>query len=52
MRRMEAALARAGRRPTDAIDVVHASEVVTMHDHPGHAFRTNRTRRCASQFSA
>jgi phosphate acyltransferase len=23
----------------DAIDVVHASEVVTMHDHPGHAFR-------------
>jgi len=22
-----------------AIDVVHASEVVTMHDHPGHAFR-------------
>src|ERR1700755_3329179 len=23
----------------DAIDIVHASEVVTMHDHPGHAFR-------------
>ncbi|CAN5901701.1 phosphate acyltransferase PlsX [soil metagenome] len=37
--RLESELARAGRTPDDAITVVHASEVVTMHDHPGQAFR-------------
>lgn len=37
--RLEAELARAGRGPADPIEVVHASEVVTMHDHPGQAFR-------------
>jgi len=38
--RIEAELARAGRTSDDAIDVVHASEVITMHDHPAQAFRT------------
>jgi glycerol-3-phosphate acyltransferase PlsX len=37
--RLEAELTRAGRSPADRIEVVHASEVVTMHDHPGQAFR-------------
>lgn len=37
--RVEAALARAGRRPDDRISVLHAAEVVTMHDHPAQAFR-------------
>jgi glycerol-3-phosphate acyltransferase PlsX len=37
--RLESELARAGRTPADAITIVHASEVVTMHDHPGQAFR-------------
>ena len=37
--RLEAELARAGRTSDDAIEVVHASEVVTMHDHPAQAFR-------------
>lgn len=37
--RLDAALARAGRLPTDAIEVLHASQVVTMHDHPAQAFR-------------
>ena len=37
--RLDAELARAGRVDTDRIAVVHASEVVTMHDHPGQAFR-------------
>lgn len=36
---LEDALARAGRTPADAIAVVHASEVITMHDHPGQAYR-------------
>jgi glycerol-3-phosphate acyltransferase PlsX len=34
--RLEALL---GGEARDRIDVVHASEVVTMHDHPGQAFR-------------
>ena len=34
--RLHALLAR---EPRDRIDVVHATEVVTMHDHPGQAFR-------------
>ena len=37
--RLEAELLRAGRVAGDAIEVVHATEVVTMHDHPGQAFR-------------
>ncbi|HEY4175697.1 MAG TPA: phosphate acyltransferase PlsX [Kofleriaceae bacterium] len=37
--RLESELARAGRTQNDAVTVVHASEVVTMHDHPGQAFR-------------
>jgi len=37
--RLEAELARAARTPDDAITIVHASEVVTMHDHPAQAFR-------------
>lgn len=40
--RLRAALAAAGATAADAIRVVHASEVVTMDDHPGHAFRTKR----------
>jgi glycerol-3-phosphate acyltransferase PlsX len=39
-RRLETELARAGRTTLDRIDVVHASEVVTIHDHPGQAFRS------------
>ncbi len=38
--RLEAVLDRLGRTPADAITVVHASEVVTMDDHPAQAFRT------------
>jgi glycerol-3-phosphate acyltransferase PlsX len=37
--RLEAELGRAGRTAEDAITVVHASEVVTMHDHPAQAYR-------------
>jgi glycerol-3-phosphate acyltransferase PlsX len=37
--RLEAELAREGRAGADRIEVVHASEVVTTHDHPGQAFR-------------
>src|SRR5258705_10952131 len=37
--RLEAELARAGRTPDDRVTVVHASEVVTTHDHPAQAFR-------------
>lgn len=40
--RIEAELARAGRTADDAIDVVHASEVITMHDHPAQAFRAKQ----------
>jgi glycerol-3-phosphate acyltransferase PlsX len=37
--KLDAELARAGRGTADRIEVVHASEVVTMHDHPAQAFR-------------
>jgi phosphate acyltransferase len=37
--RLEAELADAGRTADDAITIVHASEVVTMHDHPAQAYR-------------
>jgi glycerol-3-phosphate acyltransferase PlsX len=40
LRRLDAALAVHGRSADDAIRVVHASGVVTMHDHPGQVFRT------------
>ena len=36
---IDAALARAGRTPSDPITVVHASEVVAMDDHPAQSFR-------------
>lgn len=36
---LDAELARAGRTSDDRVEVIHASEVVTMHDHPGQAFR-------------
>ncbi|MDB4954176.1 MAG: fatty acid/phospholipid synthesis protein PlsX [Myxococcales bacterium] len=36
---IEAELSRAGRTAADRIEIVHASEVVTMHDQPGQAFR-------------
>jgi glycerol-3-phosphate acyltransferase PlsX len=38
--RLEAELARLGRRDSDRVELVHASEVVTMHDHPAQAFRS------------
>jgi glycerol-3-phosphate acyltransferase PlsX len=38
--RLEATLDRLGRTPADPITVVHASEVVTMDDHPASVFRT------------
>jgi phosphate acyltransferase len=38
--RLEAALDRIGRTPADAVTIVHASEVVTMDDHPAQVFRT------------
>ena len=37
--RVSAELARAGKTSADRIEVVHASEVVTMRDHPAQAFR-------------
>ena len=37
--RLEAELARAGRTAGDRVSIVHASEVVTMHDHPAQAYR-------------
>lgn len=37
--RLEVELVRAGRRDDDRISVVHATEVITMHDHPAQAFR-------------
>lgn len=37
--RLDAELARAGRTADDRIAVVHASEVVTMHDHPAQVVR-------------
>jgi glycerol-3-phosphate acyltransferase PlsX len=37
--RIEEELARAGRTPEDRVSIVHASEVVTMDDHPAQAFR-------------
>jgi glycerol-3-phosphate acyltransferase PlsX len=36
---VEAELERAGRGSSDRIEVIHASEIVTMHDHPAQAFR-------------
>jgi glycerol-3-phosphate acyltransferase PlsX len=36
---LDAELARAGRTDDDRVRVHHASEVITMHDHPGAAFR-------------
>ena len=36
---LDATLDRLGRTPADAIAVVHASEVVTMDDHPAQVFR-------------
>lgn len=36
---LDAELVRAGRTESDRIRLVHASEVVTMHDHPGKVFR-------------
>src|SRR5882672_1158705 len=38
--RLDGELARAGRTAEDRVAVVHATEVVTMHDHPAQAFRT------------
>jgi glycerol-3-phosphate acyltransferase PlsX len=38
--RLDAELAREGRTSTDRVEVVNATEVVTMHDHPGKVFRT------------
>jgi glycerol-3-phosphate acyltransferase PlsX len=38
--RIEATLERLGRAPADPITVVHASEIVTMDDHPAQVFRT------------
>lgn len=38
-KRIEDELARAGRALEDRISIVHAPEVVTMEDHPAHAFR-------------
>jgi len=37
--RLEAALQQLGRTSSDRVRVIHASEVVTMHDHPAQAFR-------------
>jgi glycerol-3-phosphate acyltransferase PlsX len=39
-RALEAELSRAGGTADDRITIVHASEVVTMHDHPAQVFRT------------
>lgn len=38
--RLEAELARSGRTADDRVSVIHAAEVITMHDHPAQAFRT------------
>lgn len=38
--RLEAELVSEGRTSSDRIEVVHASDVVTMDDHPGKVFRT------------
>jgi len=40
--RLELELVAAGRTSSDRVEIVHASEVVTMHDHPGQAFRTKK----------
>ena len=37
---LDAELARAGRTDSDRVRVHHASEVITMDDHPGQAFRS------------
>jgi phosphate acyltransferase len=37
--RLEDELARAGRVSDDRVSITHATEVVTMHDHPAQAFR-------------
>src|SRR5579863_9398834 len=37
--RLEAALAGADAELRASIELVHAPEIVTMHDHPGHVFR-------------
>jgi glycerol-3-phosphate acyltransferase PlsX len=37
--KIEDELARAGRTPEDKIEVIHASQIVTMDDHPAQAFR-------------
>jgi len=37
---LEAALASAGRTADDRVSIVHASEIVTMDDHPAQAFRS------------
>src|SRR5688572_19904728 len=37
--RLEEELAGAGRTDGDRVSIVHASEVVTMDDHPAHAYR-------------
>ncbi len=37
--RLQDELTRAGRTPDDKVSVVHASQVVTMDDHPAQAFR-------------
>lgn len=38
--RLEHELAAAGRTPADRVSIVHASEVITMDDHPAQAFRS------------
>jgi glycerol-3-phosphate acyltransferase PlsX len=38
--RLETELAHAGKTAADRVAIVHATEVVTMHDHPAQAFRT------------
>jgi len=38
--RLDGELAREGRTASDRVEVVNATEVVTMHDHPGKVFRT------------
>jgi glycerol-3-phosphate acyltransferase PlsX len=40
--RLDAELAHHGRTSHDPITVVHASEVITMDDHPAFAFRAKR----------
>jgi glycerol-3-phosphate acyltransferase PlsX len=37
---LESTLEQLGRTPADAISVVHAGQVVTMHDHPAQVFRS------------